>query len=97
MLEIDKTGNSRNSQPDSDSQKWLQDPKAVPPELNLTYVYESNGYLYTKVGGDTRSIAGMVYRHHYPDEHIADRRPIYHIDEDKHNNEIDNLSLMRGD
>lgn len=95
MLEIDNTHGNKN--PNSASQKWLADEKAVPSELNLIYVYESNGYLYTKIDGATRSIAGMVYRHHHPEEQIAFGKPVYHIDHNKQNNEISNLSLIRGD
>ena len=95
LTEYDNThGNTRH---DSASQKWISDPKVIPPEIEVTFVYESKGYLYSKKDGVTKSIAGMVYRHHNPTEQVAFRRPVYHMDGDKHNNQISNLSLMRGD
>jgi len=95
MLEIDKNNNERSVDVDSDSQQWLTNPKAVPTEITLKYVFQSQGYLYTKVDDLTVSVARLVYQHHNPDEFLEHKQPIYHIDGDKQNNQIENLSPFR--
>ena len=81
--------------PNSRSQKWVNDPIAVPPEVEVTYVYAVKGSLYTRIDGKTCSIAKLVYAYHYPKVFIAPRARIWHIDGNKENNVIENLTNLK--
>ncbi len=74
-------------------------PLTYPPELFAKYgeaaLYLSGGYAYAHINGKSISLARMVYALHHPDYDFTTNQKVFHIDGDKLNNTVQNLTVIR--
>lgn len=63
------------------------------PDERWSYGYENKGYLRASIGGVDKGVHVWVYMT-FNDCDIPEGYEVNHIDENKHNNRLDNLNLM---
>ena len=76
--------------------EYREDIAAVPPELPKMPLVDRNGYLYGWTKEGWQSIARIVWEFHHGAKYLPKNFRPFHIDGNKRNNTIENLTLKRG-